>query len=184
MVAEIFSAPVRAAPAPRVERVSPRAEAREAARYDSVLVDRFTSGDAAAFDEIIARYREKLAAFAFTVLHNHADAEEIAQDALISAHRNLRRFRGDCKLASWLYTITLNATNYNGTVTEKYDVVRASHEVFAEYGNVGTKFSYITREGFGWTNASYQVGLGLLSPELRAQLNRLIPPEGIFSQVY
>ncbi len=80
----------------------------------------------------------------------------------------------------WLYTITLNATQYNGTITEKYDVVHRSHEVFAEYGNVGTKFSYITKEGFGWTNASYQVGLGLLSPELRAQLNRLDAPEGVF----
>lgn len=84
------------------------AEAQVAARYDAVLVHRFTAGDTAAFDEIIARYRDRLAAFAFTVVHNHADAEEIAQDALISAHRNLARFRGDCNLASWLYTITLN----------------------------------------------------------------------------
>jgi len=80
----------------------------------------------------------------------------------------------------WLYTITLNASHYNGTVTEKYDVVRRSHEVFAEYGNVGTKFSYITREGFGWTNASFQTGLSLLNPEQRSKLNRLIPPEHLF----
>ncbi len=81
----------------------------------------------------------------------------------------------------WLYTITINAAQFNGTVPEKFDVVRRSHEVFAEYGNVGTKFSYITREGFGWTNASYQVGLTLLNPELRSLLNRLIPPEWIFN---
>jgi len=77
----------------------------------------------------------------------------------------------------WLYTITLNATEYNGTLTEKYDVVKRSHEVFAEYGNVGTKFSYITREGFGWTNASYQVGLSILSPELQSALDHLVAPE-------
>jgi alpha,alpha-trehalase len=82
----------------------------------------------------------------------------------------------------WLYTITLNATSYNGTVTEKYDVVNRSHEVFAEYGNVGTKFAYITKEGFGWTNASYQVGLELLSRRLRTQLDSLIAPEIIFPQ--
>lgn len=80
----------------------------------------------------------------------------------------------------WLFTMTLNATQFNGTVTEKYDVVRTSHEVFAEYGNVGTKFSYITREGFGWTNASYQVGLSLLSQELRSALDHLVPPERLF----
>lgn len=80
----------------------------------------------------------------------------------------------------WLYTITFNAANYNGTVPEKFDVATRSHQVFAEYGNVGTKFSYITREGFGWTNTSYQLGVSLLSQELRDNLNRLIPPEWFF----
>jgi len=81
----------------------------------------------------------------------------------------------------WLYTITRNAVDYNGTIPEKFDVVKRSHQVFAEYGNVGTKFSYIAREGFGWMNASYQVGLGILPGDLVAALDRLIPPEWIFS---
>jgi alpha,alpha-trehalase len=80
----------------------------------------------------------------------------------------------------WLYSITLNATQYHGTIPEKFDVVSRSHLVFAEYGNVGTKFSYITREGFGWTNASYQVGLAILPYKYRTMLNQLIPPEWIF----
>lgn len=83
---------------------------------------------------------------------------------------------------SWLYTITRNAVDYNGTVPEKIDVVKRSHEVFAEYGNVGTKFAYITTEGFGWMNASYQVGLNLLPAGLRTDLDRLIPPEWLFRQ--
>jgi alpha,alpha-trehalase len=82
----------------------------------------------------------------------------------------------------WLYTITLNAANYNGTVPEKFDVVERSHQVFAEYGNVGTKFAYISREGFGWTNASYQIGVSLLTPELRESLNRLVAPEWVFEE--
>jgi alpha,alpha-trehalase len=80
----------------------------------------------------------------------------------------------------WLFTITLNAAHFAGTVTEKYDVQQRSHQVFAEYGNVGTDFSYITREGFGWTNASYQIGLQLLTPSLRGHLNLLHPPEWLF----
>jgi alpha,alpha-trehalase len=80
----------------------------------------------------------------------------------------------------WLYTITVNAADYNGTVPEKFDVVDRTHQVFAEYGNVGTKFAYITREGFGWTNASYQIGLEVLPQALRDSLDKLIPPEWIF----
>jgi RNA polymerase sigma-70 factor (ECF subfamily) len=127
MVAEVLSSTVCATPNTRVAQVDPRTNARDAARHDAVLVDRFTSGDADAFDEIIARYRDKLAAFAFTVLHNHADAEEIAQDALIRAHRNLHRFRGDCTLASWLYTITLNL----GRNRYWYYFRRHRHEAFS-----------------------------------------------------
>ena len=80
----------------------------------------------------------------------------------------------------WLYTITVNACNYNGTIAEKYDVVIRSSQVFAEYGNVGTTFSYLTREGFGWTNASYVVGRTYLRDDDVAKLNRLIPPEWTF----
>lgn len=82
----------------------------------------------------------------------------------------------------WLYTITRNGVDYNGTIPEKFDVVERSHQVFGEYGNVGTKFEYITQEGFGWMNASYQVGLAMLNPEYRKQLDRLVLPEELFER--
>ena len=80
----------------------------------------------------------------------------------------------------WLYMITKNAVDYNGTIPEKYDVVEATHKVFAEYGNVGTDFEYITQEGFGWMNASYQYGLSLLKKEYVTSLNNLMHPKTIF----
>ena len=80
----------------------------------------------------------------------------------------------------WLWMITKNAADYNGTVPEKYDVVSASHKVFAEYGNQGTDFEYISREGFGWMNASFQLGLSLLNEDLKTKLNQLINPVELF----
>lgn len=80
----------------------------------------------------------------------------------------------------WLYMITRNAVDYNGTIPEKYDVVARTHKVFAEYGNVGTKFAYITKEGFGWMNTSYIKGLSILTDQQKGWLNRLIPPEWLF----
>jgi alpha,alpha-trehalase len=76
--------------------------------------------------------------------------------------------------------ITKDAVDYNGTIPEKYDVVEATHKVFAEYGNVGTDFQYITQEGFGWMNASYQYGLTLLDQNLIDNLNQLKEPKLIF----
>jgi alpha,alpha-trehalase len=80
----------------------------------------------------------------------------------------------------WLYTIVKNAADYNGTIPEKYDVVKRSHKVFITYGNVGTEFDYITEEGFGWMNASFQEGLQLLPRSLIDKLKDLTPPEEIF----
>jgi len=80
----------------------------------------------------------------------------------------------------WLWMITKNAADYNGTIPEKYDVVDCTHKVYAEYGNVGTEFDYITPSGFGWMNASYQYGLSLLEKELSAELNALTDPDDIF----
>lgn len=82
----------------------------------------------------------------------------------------------------WLFMITKNAVDYNGTIPEKYDVVEATHKVFAEYGNVGTDFEYITQEGFGWMNASYQYGLSLLEANFIEDLNALKSPEKMFHQ--
>lgn len=79
----------------------------------------------------------------------------------------------------WLLMITQNACDYNGTVPEKYDVELASHKVFAEYGNQGVDFEYISKEGFGWMNASFQLGMTLLRDDLKVKLNKLVPFEDL-----
>jgi alpha,alpha-trehalase len=81
----------------------------------------------------------------------------------------------------WLSTIVENAANYHGTVPEKFDVVRRSHRVFQEYGNVNTEFSYIASEGFGWMNASFVVGLNLLGPSERRALSELRAADSVFA---
>jgi RNA polymerase sigma-70 factor (ECF subfamily) len=91
------------------EEITAKKEAsRRAAAHDAELVRRFNAGDDAAFDEIVHRHRDKVFAIAQGVLHNGADAEEIAQDTFIRAHRGLRNFRGDSSLATWLHHVTVN----------------------------------------------------------------------------
>lgn len=81
----------------------------------------------------------------------------------------------------WLWMITRNAVDYNGTIPEKYDVVNATHKVYAEYGNVGADFAYITRSGFGWMNASYQYGMSLLPHDYIIKLDALVDPDEVFN---
>jgi len=82
--------------------------AQSEAAIDRDLIRRFNAGDEAAFNEIVGRYREKILALAERFLRNRADAEEIAQDTFIRAHRGLGTFRGDSSLATWLYRIAVN----------------------------------------------------------------------------
>jgi RNA polymerase sigma-70 factor, ECF subfamily len=86
--------------------VSPAMNAE--AVQDSDLVQRFNQGDESAFLEIMSRHQAKIFAAAMSLLHNHADAEEITQDTFVRAHRGLARFRGDSSLATWLHRIAVN----------------------------------------------------------------------------
>ena len=48
--------------------------------------------------------------------------------------------------------MTTAFVDFNGVVPEKFDAVRLSHLVDAEYGNQGIDFKMVPREGFGWMN--------------------------------
>ena len=75
---------------------------------DRVLVDRFKNGDAAAFDEMVSRYWDRIYSMVNQLLRNSEDAEEVTQDAFIRAHRGLANFRGESAFSTWLYQIATN----------------------------------------------------------------------------
>jgi len=64
-------------------------------------------------DQEFSELAEKHAGFVYNVAYrmmgNQHDAEEVAQDAFISAYRARDRFRGDAQPTTWLYRITVNA---------------------------------------------------------------------------
>jgi len=76
----------------------------------------------------------------------------------------------------WVHMMILSFVDFNGIVPEKFDAVELSHMVDAEYGNQGTDFKYIPREGFGWMNAAFQIGLQCLSTGMRRAVAALVPP--------
>ncbi|KAJ2077068.1 alpha,alpha-trehalase nth1 [Coemansia sp. RSA 988] len=82
----------------------------------------------------------------------------------------------------WLFTITQAFVDFNGTVAEKLDVVNMTHRFQVEYGNVGIDFKMVPREGFGWMNASYQIGLTYLTNHMRRALGMLTPPDVFFQK--
>lgn len=78
------------------------AEAGDAPRF----LDRLRAGEASAFEEFVTAYQHRVFGVALRMLGNAAEAQDVAQEAFLRAHRALGEFRGDAKLSTWLYAIT------------------------------------------------------------------------------
>jgi RNA polymerase sigma-70 factor (ECF subfamily) len=72
---------------------------------DPEWLARLRTGDARAFEELVIAYQHRVFAVALRMLGSRAEAEEIAQETFVRAHRALPDFRGDAKLSTWLYAI-------------------------------------------------------------------------------
>jgi RNA polymerase sigma-70 factor (ECF subfamily) len=69
------------------------------------LLPRLRAGDPRAFEELVIAYQHRVFGVALRMLGSHAEAEEIAQEVFVRAHRALGEFRGDARLGTWLYAI-------------------------------------------------------------------------------
>jgi len=75
---------------------------------DAELIELARNGDRAAFGDLVERYQHVVFRAALAALRSREDAEEVTQEALISAFQKLDGFRGDSSFKTWLLTITWN----------------------------------------------------------------------------
>lgn len=75
---------------------------------DGLLVEKFRRGDESAFDKIVERYSADVGALANRLLGWPGEVEDVSQEVFIAAYLGLKKFRCDCSLKSWLFTITIN----------------------------------------------------------------------------
>lgn len=72
---------------------------------DGELVEQVRAGDEAAFARLVERHRGAVFRAALAALGNEADAEDIAQEALVLAFKRLNQFRGDAGVRTWMVSI-------------------------------------------------------------------------------
>jgi RNA polymerase sigma-70 factor, ECF subfamily len=75
---------------------------------EAELIKSVCDGEREAFYELVRPYERMIYATAIAVLKNQADAEEVAQEAVMKAFSNLPRFRAESKFSTWLIQITYN----------------------------------------------------------------------------
>ncbi|HEY0426538.1 MAG TPA: RNA polymerase sigma factor [Pyrinomonadaceae bacterium] len=75
---------------------------------DEQLVELAVTDNPDAFGVIVSRWERKIFALCYGMLSREDEAKDAAQETFIAAYRNLKNFRGDAKVSSWLHRIAVN----------------------------------------------------------------------------
>src|SRR5947207_6829176 len=75
---------------------------------DEIIVQRALTGDAEAFGELVRRWERRIFALTYGLLGREEDARDATQETFLAAFRNLRGFRGEARVSSWLHRIAVN----------------------------------------------------------------------------
>jgi RNA polymerase sigma-70 factor (ECF subfamily) len=81
---------------------------KTATANEAALIARILAGERELFHELIRPYEKLVYVTVFAIVKNEAEAEDGAQETVISAYRNLKSFRGEAKFSTWLVTIAMN----------------------------------------------------------------------------
>ena len=77
-------------------------------KADEALVRAAQKGDMGAFEELIARHRDKVYARAFSMMRNEDAATDLSQEAWVKAWQRLHQFQGEASFLTWMTRIVIN----------------------------------------------------------------------------
>src|SRR5436190_8478772 len=75
---------------------------------DPKLVKAAQQGDMAAFEELVARHRDKIYARALSMMRNEEEAIDLSQEAWVKAWQRLEQFHGESSFTTWITRIVIN----------------------------------------------------------------------------
>src|SRR5216684_6716743 len=75
---------------------------------DQKLVRVAKKGDMAAFEELVARHRDKIYARAFSMMRNEDEAVDLSQEAWVKSWQRLEQFQGESSFGTWVTRIVIN----------------------------------------------------------------------------
>ncbi len=75
---------------------------------DDLLVREAREGNMQAFEELVARHRDKLYARAFSMVRNEEEAIDLSQEGWVKGWQRLRQFKGGSSFLTWMTRIVIN----------------------------------------------------------------------------
>jgi RNA polymerase sigma-70 factor, ECF subfamily len=142
---------------------------------ERTLIRRIRQGESSLFAQLIKPYERRVYVTALGFLRNPADAEDVAQEAILKAFTHLGQFRGDSRFSTWLIQITVNEARMRQRKRHA-DLFEPMGEFQDEEGN------YIPREFADWREIPSEE---LERSELRTLLSKALDGLGqIYREVF
>ena len=74
---------------------------------EAAFIDRLKLGDKSAFAEVVHAYSSMVLTTCYKFLLDKQDAEDLSQEVFIEVYQSIKTFRGDSKLSTWIYRISV-----------------------------------------------------------------------------
>lgn len=97
---------------PPLPETASRSAAQRVSPEELALIERIRAGERDLFMDLVRPYQKLVYSMAVSVLKSEQDAEDVAQEALFKAFKNLGQFRGECKFSTWIIQITVNEARH------------------------------------------------------------------------
>src|SRR3984885_11399345 len=85
-----------------------KTQAEYSSASDEALVEAARGGEMGAFEELVARHRDKIYARALSMMRNEDEALDLSQEAWVKGWQRLEQFQGDSKFGTWMTRIVIN----------------------------------------------------------------------------
>lgn len=167
-------------------------------RTELELIDRARLGDRAAFAALVRAHQDEVYTLARRLVGDPHLASDVAQDALIRAWRALPKFRGDSRLSTWLYRITVNTAWTHKKRAKRHAVASIDdlHELAAPEDSTHPVFAgemmelrgrlrraldrlpapqrqvVVLKDVYGWSHAEISRAMGISETAAKVRLHR------------
>ena len=141
---------------------------------DQALVKAAQRGDTGAFEELVARHRDKIYARAYSMMRNEEEAIDLSQEAWVKGWQRLHQFQGEASFGTWMTRIVINLC-LDQLRKQKRQRTESIEELDEESGGVERQMQVVTvnpTAGLerGELRQRIDRALGLLSHEHRTVL--------------
>ncbi len=161
---------------------------KENREIEEALVKDFQAGNLDAYDKIVELYQKRIYALSFCLMRNQMDAQDVAQEVLLTLFKKIHTFQGKSAFSSWVYRITLNSS-YMKLRSKKKEPKISIDELLPSFNSTGFQQEKIqdwseNTESLLFTNETREIinkAVGLL-PEKEKVVFLLRDVEGLSTE--